>query len=62
MDSQDSPQLGVGEATTFPLTVYSMPGHKTNTQMSFCPGTPTTLGAHNFVCRLMIDMKSKSKL
>jgi hypothetical protein len=29
----------LGEAATFPLIVYSMPGHKTSTQMSFCPRT-----------------------
>jgi hypothetical protein len=26
----------LGEATTFPLIVFSMPGHEANTQMSFC--------------------------
>jgi hypothetical protein len=30
----------LGEATTFPLIIYFVPGHETNTQMSFCPGTP----------------------
>jgi hypothetical protein len=29
--------LDLGEATTFPYIVYSVPGHGTNTQMSFCP-------------------------
>jgi hypothetical protein len=33
--------LDLGEATTFLLVVNSVLGHKTNTQMSFCPGTPT---------------------
>jgi hypothetical protein len=33
MDSQDSPQPGLGEVTTFPLTVYYVPNHRTNTQM-----------------------------
>jgi hypothetical protein len=33
-----SPDLG--EATTFPLIVYFVPSHGTNTQMSFCPGIP----------------------
>ncbi len=57
--------LDLGEATTFPLIIYSMPSHGTNTQMSFCPrtpkcfkipkvGTPMTLGAHNFVHRPLI--------
>jgi hypothetical protein len=26
------------------------------------PGTPTTLGAHNFLCRPLIEMKSQTKL
>jgi hypothetical protein len=30
----------LGEATTFPLIIYSMPSHGTNTHMSFCHGTP----------------------
>ncbi len=30
----------LGEATTFPLIVYFVPGHKTSIQMSFCPGIP----------------------
>jgi hypothetical protein len=62
------------EATTFPLIVYSMPGHETNTQMSFCLGTPkwesqilttwtpTTLEVHNFTCRPPIEMRFKAKL
>jgi hypothetical protein len=32
--------LHLKEATTFPLIVYYVPGHGTNTQMSFCPETP----------------------
>jgi hypothetical protein len=28
---------GLGEATTFPLIVLSMPSHEAYTQMSFCP-------------------------
>jgi len=64
----------LGEATTFPFTVYSVLGHRTNTQMSFCPKTPNgsleifkvetsaTLGAHNFVCRSLIEKRSKAKL
>jgi hypothetical protein len=32
--------LNLGKATTFPLIVYYVPGHRTNIQMSFCPGTP----------------------
>jgi hypothetical protein len=30
----------LGETTAFPLIVYSVPGHGTNTQMSFCPRIP----------------------
>ncbi len=37
-ETQHGPNLG--EATTFPLIVYFVNGHKTNTQMSFCPRTP----------------------
>ncbi len=33
-----SPHLG--EATTFPLILFFVHGHWTNTQMSFCPGNP----------------------
>jgi hypothetical protein len=32
--------LNLGEATAFPIIVYSIPGHGANTQMSFCPETP----------------------
>ncbi len=30
----------LGEATTFPLLVFFVPGHGANDQMSFCPKTP----------------------
>jgi hypothetical protein len=61
----------LGEATTFPLIVFFMLGHGANTKCHFVPGLPnespeipkietlTTLEAHNFVCRLPIEMKSK---
>jgi hypothetical protein len=64
----------LGEATTFPLIVYSMPLHEAHIQMTFCPETPkwgpkipqirtpATLGPHNFVCRPPIEMRSKAKL
>jgi len=57
------------EATTFLLILFSMPDHKANTQMSFCPKTPkweswnsqnwdsATLQAHNFVCRPPIEVR-----
>jgi hypothetical protein len=32
--------LDLGEATTFPLTVYSMPLHEAHIQMAFCPEIP----------------------
>jgi hypothetical protein len=32
--------LDLGEATTFPLTIFSMPSHWGCTQMSFCPEIP----------------------
>jgi hypothetical protein len=37
----------LGEATTFPLIVFSMLGHGACTQMSFCPITPK-LGVPKF--------------
>ncbi len=57
----------LGEAITFPLIVYSMPGHETNTQMSWeseIPkiGTLATLETHNFVCRSPSEMTSEAKL
>jgi hypothetical protein len=66
--------LNLGEATTFPFIVYFMPGHGTNTQISFYletpkwspeipkVGTPATLGAHNFVRRPSIEVRFKTKL
>jgi len=39
-DSYDLPWPKFGEATTFPFIIYSVPSHKTSTQMSFCLGTP----------------------
>jgi hypothetical protein len=62
----------LGEATTFPLIIFFVLGHEANTQMSFCPKTPKLgvfeigtsmiLKAHNFVCRPLIEVKSKAKL
>jgi hypothetical protein len=57
----------LGKTTTFPLIVYSVPGHGTSTQMTFCLGTPkiltigtfVTLGAHNFACKPLIEMRFK---
>jgi len=62
--------LYLGEATTFHLIIYSLHGHGVNTQMSFClgtlgipkVGTLATLGAHNFVCKPLIEVRSKAKL
>jgi hypothetical protein len=39
--------LNLGEVTTFPLIVLSMPSHGAYTQMSFCLGTPN-LGIPKF--------------
>jgi len=49
----------LGEATTFPFIVFSVPGHEANTQMSFCPEIRSfvTLEAHDFVCRLPIEVR-----
>jgi hypothetical protein len=55
-----SPYLG--EATTFPLIIFFVLGHKANTQMSFCPETPPSLEAHDFVWTLLIEVEIKAKL
>ncbi len=58
----------LGEAITFPLIVFSVPGHRTCTQMSFCQfenleiETPAILEAHNFWCRLQIEVRFEAKL
>ncbi len=60
----------LGEATTYPLILYFVPGHKASTQMAFCSesleiskiGTLATLKTHNFVFRPLIEMRSKAKL
>ncbi len=62
------------EATTFPLIIYSMPLHDAHIQMAFCPKIPKwesqnsqswnshNFGAHDFVCKPSIKMRSKAKL
>jgi hypothetical protein len=67
-----SPDLG--EATTFPLIVYSAPLHRAHIQMTFFSrdsrgtfeippaGTPGTLKPHNFASRPWIATWSKAKL
>jgi hypothetical protein len=40
MDSQHSPWPGLEGSHHLPPIVFIMPGHKANTQMSFCPETP----------------------
>jgi hypothetical protein len=57
--------LDLGEAITFPLVVYYVPLHKAHIQMAFESlklGILATLGAHNFICKPPIDMKSEAKL
>jgi len=68
-DSQDSPWPRLEGNHHLPLIVYSVHGHGTSTQMSFFQandipkvGTPVTLGAHNFVCRPLIEMRFEEKL
>jgi hypothetical protein len=65
----------LGEATTFPLIVYFVPLREAHIQMIFfCPRTPkceleipkvgtsTILAPHNFVCKPLIEIRSKAKL
>jgi hypothetical protein len=64
--------MDLGEATTFPLIVYYVPGHKSAPKCHFVPGLPSEeiprvvflaiLGAHNFVCKPLIEMRFKAKL
>ncbi len=44
-NSKDSPQLGLGEAITFPLIVFFVLNHGAITQKSFCP-TTTKVGCN----------------
>jgi hypothetical protein len=54
--------LDLGEATTFPLIVFSTTLHGGHIQMAFCLGSPeipttgisTTSGAHNFTRKLWL--------
>jgi hypothetical protein len=70
MDSQDSPWPGLGGSHHLPPYSIYMHGHGTSTQMSFCLGslgipkirTIATLGAHNFVYKLSIEVRSDKKL
>jgi hypothetical protein len=66
--------LDLREATTFPLIVYSFLSMKPTSKWRFVPRFPNEgpkirkvqtfaiLGSHNFVCRFLIEMKSKAKL
>ncbi len=61
------------EATTFPVIVDSVLGHRTSTQMAFCPRTPKwesrnsqswnirNFGGVYFVCRPQIEMNFEAK-
>ncbi len=64
----------LGEANTFPFIVYFALLHGATSKWFFIPGlpsgspeiptsqTPTTLKAHNFLCRPLIIMRSEAKL
>jgi len=62
--------MNLGETTTSPFIGFFMLGHRASTKMPFCPRTPeiseigtlATLGAHTFLCRLLIEVRSKAKL
>jgi len=71
-DSQDSPRLELGGSHHLAPYIYLVFGHETNTEMSFCPRTPeipkipkivtpAILKAHNFVCKPLIEVRSKAK-
>jgi hypothetical protein len=62
--------LDLGDANTFPLIIFSMPGHEAYNQMSFCPesleipkiGVIANLEAHNFLCKPSIKLRFQKKL
>jgi hypothetical protein len=62
--------LNLGEVTTFPLIVFSTAHHENYTQMTFFSGfltipeigTPVTLGIYKFLCKPLIEVKTKAKL
>jgi len=45
------------EAITFPLIVFSMPGHGAYTQMSFCPGIPKLVVSNFFEIRIFTNLE-----
>jgi hypothetical protein len=62
----NSPRPGLGGSHHLPPIVFSMPNHGACIQMSFCSkffeiGTFATLKARNFLCKPLIEMKSKAK-
>jgi hypothetical protein len=52
--------LDLGEATTFPLTVFSMLGHGACMQMSFCPRTPND-ALPSFLIDSNVNLKWKQR-
>jgi hypothetical protein len=57
--------LDLGEATTFPLIVFSMISHNDNIHNDILSilkiGILGTLEGHNFFCKLSIRMRSQAK-
>jgi hypothetical protein len=74
-NTQDSPRPGLGGSHHFPpysilcaspwglhLNGFSVPGLPRGSPEIPPTGTPETLGAHNFLCKPSIAMRSKEKL
>ncbi len=69
-DSQDSPRPGLGGNHHLPpysILCAQPQDQRPNVILSRdsqipTTGTPATLGAHNFVCKPLIEMRSKAKL
>jgi hypothetical protein len=64
-DSQDSPWPGLGHMwlATGPASKWHfVPGLSSGSPEIPTIGTFATLGAHNFACKPLIEMKSKAKL
>jgi hypothetical protein len=73
VDSQDSPWLDLGEATTFPLVIFFVINHTGYIQMSFCLGTSKLsrysqnwdswhFGRPQLLVKALIEVRFKNKV
>ncbi len=74
MDAQNSWRLELGGSHHFPFIIFYVIHHKSYIQMTFFSGLqarnptileieiPAILDTHNFLCKPLIEVKSKKKL